>query len=226
METFVTFKVSIVLFLHMSESETKDRILSRSRDLFMQYGIRSVSMDDIASEMGISKKTIYQYFADKEELVLAVINCKIDEAEAHCNFDRSMSINAIDEVCKSMEMVENMFRTMNPSVLLDLKKYHPKAYDRFLKHKNDYIFNTMRSNLLRGIEEGLYRPELHPDVIARFRIESILTPLDPVFYTGNKLTIADVEQEITIHYLFGIVTLKGYRLVLKYLEKKQKTKNN
>ncbi|WP_290790675.1 TetR/AcrR family transcriptional regulator [Flavihumibacter sp. UBA7668] len=222
METFVTLKVSIVLSPIMSEQENRDRILIKSRDLFMKYGIRSVSMDDIASEMGISKKTIYQYFADKEELVLEVIDCKIGESQGQCDKDKESAENAIDEMFKAMEMVEQMFRSMNPSVLLDLKKYHPKAYEKFLQHKNDYIYNTIRDNLIRGIQEELYRPELNIDIIARFRIESMLMPLDPVFYSGNKLTLADVEQQIIEHYLFGIVSMKGYRLVLKYQQKKKK----
>lgn len=222
METFVTFKVSIVLGPIMSEHETRDRILVRSRDLFMKYGIRSVSMDDIASEMGISKKTIYQYFADKEELVLEVIQCKICESRDRCDIDKFSAENAIDEMFKAMEMVEEMFRNMNPSVILDLKKYHPKAYEKFLQHKNDFIYNTIRDNLIRGIQEQLYRQELNVDIIARFRIESMLMPLDPVFYSGNKLTLADVEQQIIELYLFGIVTLEGYRLVLEYQQKKKK----
>lgn len=223
METFVTLKVSIVLSSIMSEQETRDRILTRSRDLFMKYGIRSVSMDDIASEMGISKKTIYQYFADKEELVAEVIECKICDSESQCNFDKNVAENAVDEMFRAMEMVEQMFRTMNPSVLLDLKKYHPKAFEKVQKHKNDYIYNTIRDNLIRGIREELYRPEIHLDIIPRFRIESMLIPLDPVFYSGNKVTLADVEQQILEHYLFGIVSLKGYKLVLKYQQKKKKS---
>lgn len=219
METLVTYKVSIVLDPIMSEQEIRDRILIRSRDLFMKYGIRSVSMDDIASEMGISKKTIYQYFADKEELVAEVIECKIGESQKQCDKDKYNAENAIDETFRAMEMVELMFRHMNPAVILDLKKYHPKAYDKFLKHKNDYLYNTIRHNLTRGIQEGLYRPELNVDIIARFRIESMLMPLDPVFYSGNKLSLADVEHQIIEHYLFGIVSMKGYRLVLKYQQK-------
>lgn len=206
----------------MNEIDNRERILVRARDLFMQFGIRSVSMDDIATEMGISKKTIYQYFADKEELVSAVILLKIGENQSRCDLDRKESANAIEEMFRAMEMVEQMFRTMNPSVLFDLRKYHPVAYAHFEKHKNDYLFNVIRSNLERGIREELYRPEINVEIIARFRVDSMLLPFDPVFLNRQKATLADVEQQVIEHYLFGIVTLKGYKLVLKYQQKRKK----
>ena len=207
----------------MKELENRERILAKSRELFMQYGIRSVSMDDIAGVLGISKKTIYHYFADKEELVGAVIQFEVCHSESQCNVDHSESANAIEEMFRAMEMVEQMFRTMNPSVLFDLKKYHPGAFSILEKHKNDYLFNIIRSNLQRGISEGLYRPEIQVDIIARFRIDSMLLPFDPSFLQRQKIGLVEVEQQIIEHYLFGIVTLKGYKLVLKYQQKRKKT---
>ena len=207
----------------MKELENRERILAKSRELFMQYGIRSVSMDDIAGVLGISKKTIYQYFADKEELVGAVIQFEVCHSESQCNVDHSASANAIEEMFRSMEMVEQMFRTMNPSVLFDLKKYHPVAFGILEKHKNDYLFNIIRCNLQRGISEGLYRPEIRIDIIARFRIDSMLMPFDPGFLQKHKVGLVEIEQQIIEHYLFGIVTLKGYKLVLKYQQKRKKT---
>lgn len=207
----------------MKEVENRDRILAKSRELFMQYGIRSVSMDDIAGVLGISKKTIYQYFADKEELVGAVIQFEVGQSESQCNLDKSTAANAIDEMFRAMEMAEQMFRTMNPAVLFDLKKYHPSAYGKLEKHKNDYIFNIIRNNLERGIQEGLYRSEINIDVIARFRIDSMLLPIDPAFLQKQKVGLAEIEHQIIEHYLFGIVTLKGYKLVLKYQQKRKKT---
>ncbi|MBZ5858673.1 TetR/AcrR family transcriptional regulator [Flavihumibacter profundi] len=207
----------------MADLDNKERILTKSRELFMQYGIRSISMDDIASSMGMSKKTIYQYFADKDELVNAVIQFKVCESEEFCNHDRIVSENAIDEIFRTMEMVEQMFRTMNPSVLFDLKKYHPLAYSQIEKHQNEYIFNVIRTNLERGIREELYRPEININIIAHFRVRSAMLPFDPTFLAEQKANLATIEQQIMEHYLFGIVTLKGYKLILKYQQKRQKT---
>ncbi|WP_046368656.1 TetR/AcrR family transcriptional regulator [Flavihumibacter petaseus] len=207
----------------MIELDQRDRILYKTKELFMQFGIRSVSMDDIASAMGISKKTIYQYFSDKDELVTAIILFKLQESESTCLHDQHEAENAIDEMFRAMDMVEIQLSTMNPVVLFDLKKYHPHAFALLEKHKNDFLFNVIRKNLLWGIEDGLYRPEINVDVLSRFRIESMLISYDPAFYSKHKLTIAELERIVLEHYLFGIVTQSGYKMVLKYQQKRQKT---
>jgi AcrR family transcriptional regulator len=206
----------------MADFDNRERILGKAKDMFLQYGIRSVSMDDIAGMLGISKKTIYLYFADKEELVGAVIQFKIGESQDRCGRDGLEAENAIDEMFKAMEMVEQMFRTMNPAVLFDLRKYHPVSYSLFEKHKNDFLYNVIRDNLVRGIEEELYRPDINIDIIARFRIDSMLMPFDPALYNNQNTNIADVERQIIEHYLFGIVSQKGYKMVLKYQQKRKK----
>lgn len=207
----------------MIELDHKERILGKAKELFMQFGIRSVSMDDIASAMGISKKTIYQYFADKEELVGAVIQVKMDQSQEICIRDQDESENAIDEMFRAMDMVEEHLSAMNPSVLFDLKKYHPLAFSRLERHKNDFLIGVIQKNLHWGIKEGLYRPEINVDVLSKFRIESMLISFDPAFYHKHKISIADMERLILEHFLFGIVTIAGYKLVLKYQQKRQKT---
>jgi AcrR family transcriptional regulator len=205
----------------MSELDNRKRILTRARELFMQYGIRSVSMDDIAANLGISKKTIYQYFSDKDEIVKEVIIFKIKESEDSCNHWHQVAENAIDELFKIMEMVEEIFRSMNPSVILDLKKYHPAAYAIFEDHRNNFIYNNIRENLLWGIKEELYRSEINVDLMAKFRINTMLLPFDPAFLNKQKLSLAEVEKNILESYLFGLVSLKGYKLTLKYQQKRK-----
>ena len=222
METLVSLKVSIVLLSIMSELGNKERILAKASKLFLQFGIRSVSMDDIATALGVSKKTIYQFFADKDELVGEVIKVIIGESHQCCERDRTIAENAVDELFKSMEMVGEMFRTMNPAVLHDLKKYHPVAFGIFDKHKNDYIYNVIRENLVWGIKEELYRPDLNIEIITLLRIDSMMLPFDPVLFNRQDISLVQISQQILEHYLFGIVSLKGYKLVLKYQQLRQK----
>ena len=222
METLVTQKVSLVLRYIMTDVETKQRIQTAAHDLVMQYGIRSVSMDDIASNLGMSKKTIYQYFKDKDELVEAVVDGVIDTNQCVCNADREKADNAVHEIFLVMEMMVEMFKTMNPSILFDMQKYHPAAFKKFQLHRNDYLYNVCRQNLERGIKEELFRPEINMDILARYRVETMLTAFNPEFQRSVKQSLLIIEQEIIIHYLFGLVSLKGYKLVLKYMEKKEK----
>jgi len=219
-ETLVTQKVSIVLHPNMSDIVTKQRIQKAAHDLVMQYGIRSVSMDDIASNLGMSKKTIYLYYKDKDELIDSVVEEVIHSNQCQCNNDRDNADNAVHEIFQVMEMMTEMFKTMNPSILFDMQKYHPVAYQRFQKHRNDYLYNVCRQNLERGIEEGLYRPEINIEIMARYRVETMLTSFNPEFQRNVKLGLIEIEKEIIIHYLFGLVSSKGYKLALKYMEKK------
>jgi AcrR family transcriptional regulator len=209
----------------MADIETKQRIQIAAHDLVMQYGIRSVSMDDIAANLGMSKKTIYHYFKDKDELVEAVVDGVIDTNQCICNDDREKADNAIHEIFLVMDMMVEMFKTMNPSILFDMQKYHPAAFKKFQKHRNEYLYNVCKQNLERGIAEELYRPEINVDILARYRVETMLTAFNPEFQRTVKQSLIKIEQEIIVHYLFGLVSIKGYKLTLKYMEQKETEKN-
>lgn len=206
----------------MADVETKQRIQVAAHSLVMQYGIRSVSMDDIASNLGMSKKTIYQYFKDKDELVEAIVDAIIDNNEYVCNDDREKADNAVHEIFLVMDMMVEMFKTMNPSILFDMQKYHPAAFTKFQKHKNEYLYDVCRQNLQRGIAEELFRPEINVDILSRHRVETVLIVFNPEFQRSVKQSILKIQEEIIMHYLFGVVSPKGYKLVLKYMEQKVK----
>ena len=206
-------------------SETHDtgiRIRQKAHDLFMQYGLRSVSMDDIANKLGISKKTIYQYYADKDELVNEVVEKIIQSNQSMCDFDRNTAENAVHEIFLAIDLVKELFRSMNPSLLFDMQKYHPGAFQKFSAHRNDYLYGIIRENLLRGLHEELYRTGINVEALSRFRVESIVLPFSPDFHTKVNLSLAEIEEELTIHFLFGLVSQKGYKLTLKYQEERNK----
>ncbi len=209
----------------MIESDIKERIRQAAHELVMQYSIRSVSMDDIAAKLGMSKKTIYQYFKDKDELIEAVVDGVIDINQGSCNYDRDRSENAVHEITLVMDMMVEMFKSMNPSILFDMQKYHPAAFSKFQKHRNEYLYNVCHDNLVRGIKEELYRPEINKETMARYRVETMLTAFNPDFQHKVKQKLAEIQEEIIIHYLFGLVSVKGYKLVTKYLEKREKEAN-
>lgn len=200
----------------------RERISGKAHDLIMKYGVRSVSMDDIANALGISKKTIYQYFVDKDELVEEIIANVLEENEDRCRSHRASAQNAIEEIYSAKKLLREMFSDMNPSILYDLQKYHPKSFAKFLRHKNDFLFGLLKTNLEKGIAEELYRPEINVDIITRFRIESMMMPFNPDFFSKHKHSLLEVEEQLLEHFLFGIVTLKGYKLVLKYKQESEK----
>jgi TetR/AcrR family transcriptional regulator, cholesterol catabolism regulator len=201
-------------------NEIAERIKQKAHGLFMQYGLRSVSMDDIATGLGMSKKTIYQFFADKDTLVDDVMAAVFENDMIVCERDRSAAENAVHEIFLAIDFIVEMFKNMNPSVLYDLQKFHPASYARFVKHKDEYLFNMVRNNLKRGIEEELYRADLKVDILSRFRVESMMMPLNPEFQQKTGKNLALIEEEITLHFLYGLVSPKGYKMTIKYQEKR------
>ena len=210
----------------MTEFDTGLRIKEKARDLFMQYGLRSVSMDDIAGNLGMSKKTIYQYYADKDELIVAVITKELEQNQANCERDRESSDNAVHEIFLAMDMVVELLNNMNPSLLFDMQKYHPNAFLKFQQHKNDYLFKVIRDNLKRGIQEGLYREDINLDIMSRYRVETVMLPFNPDFHTRLKYSLVRLEEELSIHFLFGLASPKGYKLILKYQQDRIKSNND
>jgi AcrR family transcriptional regulator len=224
METLATKKVSIVLPFPVStgfvKMEIQARIKQKADEMFRRYGIRSVTMDDIAAQLGMSKKTIYQYYADKDQLVDAVAVDEIQFSRESCLRDAAASANAIEEIFRVMEFVEVMFRNMNPSMLHDLEKYHPGGYKKFLEHKNTFLYEMIRRNLERGKKEELYRPEINVEIMARFRLESMMLAFNPDLFPQSRFNLVVLQQEIVEHYLYGLATLKGYKLILKYKQQR------
>ena len=209
----------------MAEKDTGERIKQTAHGLFMQFGLRSVSMDDIANSLGISKKTIYQFYQDKDALVEDVIASIIEHNQFCCQKDREGSMNAIHEIFLAMDFMMEIFKSMNPSLVFDMQKYYPGAFLKFSEHKNDYLQGMIKANILRGIEEELYREDLQVEILSRFRVESMMLPFNPDFQSKVKFNLAVIEEELILHFLFGLVSLKGYKMAIKYQQdriKKQK----
>jgi len=224
METCVTKKVSIVL-PPLMEVNVKVRIREKARELFMRYGIRSVSMDDIAAQLGMSKKTIYQYFADKNELVMEVMEAEIVTMQSECLQDSQRATNAVDEIFIMVDRITEQFRSMNPVIIYDLEKFHVRAYQRFLEYRNKFLLDIIRKNLQWGVKEGLYRPEIDIELLAKFRLESMMIAFNIDLFPPSKYNLAQVTREIIEHFVYGVASPKGYKLILKCQQKRSKNIN-
>ncbi len=213
-ETLVTEKVSLVLRTEIEKM--KERIQQKATELFRRYGIRSITMDEIAAQLSVSKKTIYQFFSDKEELVDAVVGEVIHYAQECASKDCRLARNAVEEMFMTMEFIREMYSNMNPALLFDLERSHPNAFRKFLEHKNKYLLKLVRDNLERGIAEELYRPDINVDIIAKLRLETMMLSFNQDLFPAAKYNLPQTQQQIIEHYLFGISSLKGHKLILKY----------
>lgn len=200
--------------------EVKERILEKAHELFNRYGIRSVSMDDIATQLGMSKKTLYQYYADKDELVSAVFTRVLEGNKSNCCLAEQEADDALHEVFLAFDRVQELFAKMNPAVLFDMEKYHPGTYKTFKEYQNGFLYKMISANLERGVKEGLYREDMEIDILTRFRIHSVMLPFDPDVFPNNRSHLVHIEQVLLEHFLYGLATPKGQKLIQKYLSQR------
>lgn len=190
-------------------NEELKNILIRVRELYMKYGIKSITMDDVARELGISKKTLYQYVIDKDDLVGKFIDIEITiRQEEICKCFR-IGYNAIEELFEISMFMNRLMRNQNSATDYDLKKYYPIHYYKAQNARREGIFNYILLNLKKGIKEGLYREEMNKEVIAKlylWRTENV--HLDELF-TIEEFTSTKLFTELLNYHVRGIATEKG-----------------
>ena len=203
--------------------ENKERIFEKATDLFMRYGIRSITMDEIAAQLGISKKTIYQFFTDKDAMVEAVMNEEMKRNEEGCRGFSTTAENAVHEIFLAMDSMQEMLKTMNPQLIHDLEKFHPVASKRLKQYKYQFLFTMIKENLERGRREEIYRNDLNTDLTTRHRIESAFMPFNQEAFPQNKYPLNQTCQELAVLFLHSICNPSGKKLIEKYSSERQKT---
>ena len=182
----------------------------------LQSGLRQVTMDDLANQLGISKKTIYQYYKDKDDLVKAVVNLELKEHELTCKDCKSKAENAIHEMFLLMENMKAMTQTMNPNSMMELEKHFSNAFDMIKNHKDEFLFSLIKQNLMKGIEEGCYRKDLDIDIISKFRLETVFIPFNLHLFPLSKFNSIEVHTQLMEHFVYGLMTIKGHELMDRY----------
>jgi AcrR family transcriptional regulator len=197
----------------MSQTE---RIILGGEELFLKAGIKSVTMDDIAKHLGMSKKTIYQFFKDKNELVIALVKKKLQDDEDQMSAIISQSGNVIEEMINMMKCSEEIFSRINPIVVHDMQKYHPDAWKQFQNFKSDVLVHTLEELLTKGIKQGYIRPEIDVKVIAMMRVAQVEMGFNTSIFPIAEFNTWKVQQQFMEHFNYGICTLKGYKLLNQY----------
>ena len=199
--------------------EEKD-ILEQAVSLFIRFGIKSMTMDEIARQMGISKKTLYQFVSNKNELVYKSVEMKINEEQDCLHGLRESDNNPIDELMEMTKFVKANMKEIHPSVIFDMKKYHPDAWKLMNDHKERFIYESIKCNLERGVEAGLYRDNMHAEIVARLYLAMVTQIMEFSGEFETVFTQADIYEQLVRYHIRGIANEKGR----KYL--KEKFKNN
>ena len=179
----------------------------------MRNGIKSVSMDDIAASMAMSKKTLYKWFANKDEMVHAVMARHLDDTQRDCVRLLDQSASAIDELFRMMGWMRQQFSDVHPSIFYDLQKFYPVTWQLWVAHKHQYILDQITDNLRRGMAEGLYRADLDVAVLARLRLAQIELAFNADVFPARQFDVQRLQQVIIEHFMLGIASLKGHKLI-------------
>ncbi len=200
----------------MKIDEVDDKIIVGARELFYRHGIRSITMDDIAKHLSMSKKTIYRHFSDKDSIVSRC--CHMELEKRVCSFDQiaDNAPDAISELIGLMKDMGGMFAEINPNLFYDMQKHHLGAWKMMTDFKEKKIMKMVESNLLRGIREGLYRKDINIQVLSRLRVYQVDMGFNPDMFSPSKYNIKDVQLAMLDHFMHGITTIKGHKLINKY----------
>ena len=222
METFLNKNVSIVSFLYSfaPRMEQKEiQLLEQVDKLFMRCGIKSLTMNDIAREIGISKKTLYLHCSDKEDLLIKSFAHHFRCEEDFQNRIVSKNLNAIDEIFEVSKHVSEMLKTIHPSVHYDLRKYYPEAWKIFSEYRKNFMLKCVSDNMEKGKKEGLYRANLNIPIVARIHISRVDIVFDGELFPANQFNFAEVFFEMIRYHIRGIASPKG----IEYFMDKIKT---
>jgi len=194
------------------------KILEAADKMFRHYGIRSVTMSDLARELGMSKKTLYVHIKNKQDLIMKVLQVHFDREKQICNLVQSEAKNALEEMFLMGREIQKNIQNINPSLMFDLRKYHKAVWGEFDEFRKTFIFNMMKNNMDRGIDEGLYRPDLNADIVSRLYIGMVELFLDAELFPPNKFSRSSMHRAMMAYHLHGIVSDRGKASLKDYLK--------
>ena len=184
-------------------------IIERSSLIYLKYGIKSVTMDDLANHLGISKKTIYKYFEDKNDLIVTMIKRTLEFEEKMCFKIQGHTENALEALIQISRMVVERINNVNPAIFFDLKKHHSEAWQILENHKWNFVLSAISKNIDRGIEEKYYRDDLNVEIIARLYVSTFDTIMNTDVYKWPEFQFQELFKEIMRFQFHGLVNENG-----------------
>ena len=222
METILVLKVSCIHLYPKIKSKKaifremmKDKIINKAKEMFLRLGFKSITMDDIACEMCISKKTIYKYFSNKDILIEESIQAVHKEIRATLNKIAEENFNAIEENFEVKRMFREMFKSAESSPIYQLKKHYPEIYDKVLSMQVSVCEDCFRQNILKGINEGLYREHLDVDNYIKFYYTLIFNINEN---TASGIEAEELELKALEYHIRAMATLAGIIELEKHLK--------
>lgn len=203
----------------------RESILERATDLFLKLGFKSVTMDEIANEMAISKKTIYKYFENKETLIEACVVKMQDSIDWIIDSISNQKLNAIEENFAIKKVFNDMFQKAETSPMHQLKKYYPNIYKKLLKRETETFGGCIMANIEKGIEEKIYRENLDKEIVTKLYFTLVFGAYENDMFSNNMKEIFNTEMKILEYHTRAISTLYGISILERELVKNKTTNN-
>jgi AcrR family transcriptional regulator len=218
-----TFAAAMSQIIPHQDAGRAEQLLHQAMTIFLRLGIRSVNMADLATEMGVSKKTLYVHFKDKNDLIQRCMNAHCDEMERVISESENNQGNAIDSELMIIDFVHKVISKMHPSMLYDLRKYHPIAFDTINKREDEIILSMVERNIKRGQVEGLYRNDINPELTARFLVAigyEVKKCGESSVFEG-ELSLSELYLQSSLYHIRAISTEDGAQYLQRKLEKEK-----
>ncbi|WP_235297850.1 TetR/AcrR family transcriptional regulator [Portibacter marinus] len=193
-----------------------NKIIDASEKLFMTYGLKSISMDDIATKLGMSKKTIYKYCDTKERLIHMTLFHFLKREKKIVAKINAESENAVEEIIAIGRHIIKMAKKLKPALVFDLKKYHTENWELVEKHHHEFIREVITNNITRGMKEGFFRADLNPEIIAQLYVAKSLIISDEKNFISDNATLEELVREHLLYHLYGVLSEEGTKLVKNY----------
>lgn len=174
-------------------------------------------MDDIAKELSISKKTIYQYFKDKNEIVREFTLKQCEQRRDDFNRIPGETENSIEALMMTSKCIRENILELNPSLLMDIQKYYKDAWQTFVEFKERVFYKSIQDTIARGMVEGYFRKGINPEILSIMRMQQVQDCFDSKLYPREKFSYKDVQIQLLDHFMHGLLTCKGKTLLEKYI---------
>lgn len=216
------FPILKMCFIFAAMNQKKREIIVQATAIYMKYGIKSVTMDEMARQLGISKKTLYTFVADKNELVENCVLLAHEGEICQIGVINENNKNAIDELLEISRFVAGELKKIHPSIFFDLAKYHPGALKIMTTHKQEFVRGCVVNNLQKGMEQGLYRSNLNVEVLSTIYQATMDHIILGDIFPESSLNMEIIYKEFFRYHINGIASAKG----LKYLNELIKNDDN
>ena len=196
----------------------EELILAKSKELFFSYGLKGVTLDDVAKLAGVSKKTIYRFFPGKARLINTIVE---DLIQCHKELLKECHVkakDALEEVLLQSGLPFTTWTSVTPGFFYELQRSFPCAWEKLEHHKQKLLLPAIMKNLEEGKKAGYYRHEIDVVFMAAIRVSQLGTALQPQVFGNRQTGVHKAINELTIFYLHGITTEKGKKLLYKYLK--------